>query len=455
MAQRTDETIDPGGPGVPGGAPIRRDATNPTHFGGDPRLGPQPFIDPRIADPAALKYAQSAEMRRRQVVIPRNAGLVAGGADVMIPRLDSDPVPGLTMREQAQMQRAQESGAVAGLVAGMAQPAIGGIVSGTEHQQASAAELPKNTRGEQLTGLLTSDTLPDVVMKDPTFQTGGGSMMAVNQPHLARKYGVIRDGKHVPAQALVDQQARARQIRAGGTGNAPAGALKPETLEGLQALQDFNQARQTAENPSNDARVEQSALRGPAGGAGETKPPMTEAEKRDLLDSMDAFDVSRTRNALLKDLLNNDDQRDLIEKRLKPLDLGDLILTGRVQQRVPISPGVFEPVFQSYAGEEDLFIKRIIGEEVRQNEATDQYALDKYTYMGLTISVHSIYSQGKQNVLPSYCDASGEFNEDAFWKKYAVVSKWNYHMLSSLAANWFWFDIRVRKLFRAETLGNG
>jgi hypothetical protein len=36
-----------------------------------------------------------------------------------------------------------------------------------------------------------------------------------------------------------------------------------------------------------------------------------------------------------------------------------------------------------------------------------------------------------------------------------MVARFDMHLLSSLAVNWFWFDVRVRKLFVAEKLGNG
>lgn len=274
-------------------------------------------------------------------------------------------------------------------------------------------------------------------------------MYAVNQPHLARKYGVMRNGQHVPAQALSNPQ-RQVQTRAGGK-SQPASPISQNTLEGLTALADFNNKRSQVEADDSDARVEQDALSGPAGGAGKTEKKLSEDERKAVLAEMDDFDVSRVRNAMFKDLLNNDEQRNLIEKRLKPLDLTELIASGRVRQVVPVKPGVFEPIFQSYSGEEDLHIKRLLGEESRSNNITDQYALDKYSLMGLTISLWGI----NKTALPEYRDSNGVFNEDNFWKKYNVVVRYDFHMLASLVANWFWFDVRVRKLWRAEELGNG
>lgn len=471
MAQRPpgqghrQTVVDPGGPGIPGGT-VRRDAKHPTAFGGDPRKQ-GPYIDPKIADPAALQYAMGAATRRRTpFAIPKNAEPVAGGPDVLIPRLDGEVTPGLSMVEQARLQRglpqdgsldraSPQAPDIAGLVGGMAsQPAMRrGIIEGNSHQQQEAASAPRNTQNELLSGLTQTDTLPPEATSDPAFQSGHGAMFAVNQPHLARKYGVIRNGQRVPPTMLQEQVRKVQQVRSSGTPVGQNSPIKPETIAGLQALEDFNKTRASAEADDSDKNIQRAALNGPAGGVGATEPPLTEQERKAILEDMDDFDVSRARNALFKDLLNNDKQREIIESRLTPLKLSELIMQGVVKQRVPVIPGEFEPVFQSYSGEEDLWTKRLIGDEIRSNgtSGSDTYTLDKFLLMGLTISLHAINKQ----MLPDYRGSDGEFKEEAFWHKYKIVSKFNYHMLASLAANWFWFDVRVRKLYKAEDLGNG
>jgi hypothetical protein len=441
---------DPGGPGIQGG-PVRRDAANPARMTADPKA--PPFIDPKIVDPVALKYAQGTETRRKQAVIPKYNEPVAGGPNVMIPRLDQDG-DGRTMSEVARQQRPavpSPDDAVrlgANLGSGFAMPQVagtGGIIEGTEHQMPVSD--PRAGQAAPTSGILSGDILPEVAQQDASFQPGGGSMYAVNQPHLARKYGVMRNGQHVPGQLL---NAAPRQARPGGKQQSSS-PISASTIEQLEALNAFNDRRKQAEADDSDARMEQDALSGPAGGAGKTERQLSDAEKKAVLEDMDDFDVSRVRNAMFKDLLNNDEQRSIIEKRLKPLDLTELITSGRVQQTVPVRPGVFEPIFQSYSGEEDLHIKRLLGEESRSNHITDQYALDKYSLMGLTVSLWGI----NKKALPEYRDEKGDFNETAFWHKYQIVAKFDFHMLASLVANWFWFDVRVRKLWRAEDLGNG
>jgi hypothetical protein len=52
-------------------------------------------------------------------------------------------------------------------------------------------------------------------------------------------------------------------------------------------------------------------------------------------------------------------------------------------------------------------------------------------------------------------DNSGHFDDDRFWDKFNKVSKLGIHILASIGTNAYWFDIRVRKMLVAESLGNG
>lgn len=449
----------PGGPGIPGG-PVVRDPAKPTVLGRTD-AGRRPFLDPRVSDPAAINYAQGAELRRRPPAvapIPRYADPVAYGPDLPIPLLTSEAGSG-TMVEQARQQRGLPMPGVPGLDSVLAsmnnEPALGrapalakpnlggapGIVEGSAHTQPTAAAQPRSAGLSLPVGLLRDDLLPEQATKDPTFQPGQGSMFAVHQPHLADKYGVMRGGKYVPPQML-------KKVNKPGQ----ASTLSSDTVDGLNAINSrLLEQKQAEQGPSVDQQVATEASSGPAGGAGSTNKPLSEAEKKALIDDMDEFEMSRLKNALFKDLLNNDEQKRIVEARLTQLDLTELIITGQVRQSVPIVPGVFEPEFQSYAGEEDLSIKRLIGEEVASLKPSDRYILDKYQLMGLTIALVSI----NRHPFPDYRNADGKFDEEKFWVKYSIVARLNYHMMASLMVNWFWFDMRVRRLFKAEELGNG
>ncbi len=448
MANRDTRVNAPGGPGVSDGS-VRKDINKPAEFG-----APAPFVDDRVADPAARRYAAAADSRRRQPqAIPRYTQAVAYGPDVPIPRLDGEHVTGLTMAEQAALGRPQGAGSEpppmpafggpgwASTADSLPTPA--GIIEGQAHHHvAQAAPHAPGRAGALPPGILAGDLLPEQATRDPAFQGGQGSMYAANQPAMALKYGVVRRGQLIPPQAL--------NAVAGGAKKA---TLKPETLEGLEALRQFNEQKTSVESGEDavDKQIAEDARRGPAGASSGTEKPLSDEQKKELISGMDEFDLGRIRSALFKDLLNNEEEKKAIESRLKPLNLTDLIVTRRVTQVVPIVPGVFEPEFQSYAGGEDLEIRRMIFEENQSFGRSEEYLVQKYTLMGLTIAVRAI----NKKPLPNYLDAAGEFDEAAFQKKLRFISQLDFHMLSSLQANWFWFDLRVRSLFKASSLGNG
>lgn len=421
-----------------------KDADNPTPMSRDPNASVAPFVHPGVSAPAAQSYAAGIAARRTKASPQKYTQPVAGGPSPSMPPLDSEHVSGMTIAQQSPEAIAGRLG----LSHGLQERSSGvrpGILEGGVPAPAPAPRAP----GAPPPGILPSDTLPMEASKDPAFQPGTGSMFAANQPMLAYKYGVVRNGQIVPPGAL-----RA-PVAASGDPNAAPRKLSPNTLEGLKALEDFNAQRAATADGGLDKKVRAEVAAGPAGQAevtsGGTEAPLTEEEKRDLLEGLDEFDFNRYRQATMRDLLNNEEQRVLIESRLKPLDLGRLIMTGRVSQVVPIQPGVFDVEFQSYNGEEDLILKRLITAEAKSLNVVERYFLDKYSLMGLSVSLKAV--GGVQ--LPTCENERGEFDEDKFWEKFTIVSKLNYHMIASLMVNFYWFDVRVRKLFVAEDVGNG
>ena len=267
-------------------------------------------------------------------------------------------------------------------------------------------------------------------------------MYATSQPNMARKYGVIRSNRHVPPQQLM------------GT----SGGLSAATVEGLKAAADFQKKRETVEGDQTPA-AEAASAAGPAGqgarlGQSSDEKPLSPEEKKRLenaRDRMDDFDFHTLREMMMKDILNNEDQRAIIEARCPPLSIDDILMRGFVTQRVPIIPGRFEPEFQSMEAGEDITIKRLIMRESKGVEVGERYLLDKFSLMSVTLGVRSING----SPLPAHKDENGKFDEARFWQKFEFLVRYPFHMLGSLGVNYFWFDIRVRKLFVAEKLGNG
>lgn len=349
---------------------------------------------------------------------------VAGGPTPPIPRLDMAAAEGLSMADQANVQRMPPPGSAVNFAQQDSKPPFKPAASAPPQQQ-----------------LLPADLLPEEATKDPDFMEGHGSRYATSQPRLALKYGVIRNNKRIAPQELLSRP----------------GGLRQETVDGLRAAAEFQNTRKEAESP--DRAVEAAAAASPAGagarlGQSSNEKPMTEDDRRRMRDAqlaVDDFDFHTYREMLMKDLINNDDQRKTIEGRLAPMDVTDYIMNGYVEQTVPINSKLTY-VFRSTDGQVDLALKRLIVKELKDGFThDDRYILDKYAMMSVACFIHKI----NNITLPSYQDAEGNFDDKSFWEKFNRVVKLGLHVLASLGVNGFWFDIRVRKLMVADSLGNG
>ena len=407
------------------------DPRGPNLPSGEVAFGP-PVVAPGVTDPQAIRYANALAARHP----PKYTAPVAGGGTPMVPRLDLPAEPGFTMQDQALAQRAYQQNAPQSVP-------LPGPQAGSMFQAAAPERGPQRPDPARPPGILPNDTLPPEARNDPDFKEGHGSMYASAQPNLAHKYGVMRGGQKLAPQSI---------------GQAPR-TLSKETMDGLRAVQEAQSQRQTVDG--EDARIEREAAAGAAGAAGRLGNAPTDgpavnpqASQKNLVEAvkkLDDFDYNTFREMMMKDIINNDEQREVIEKRCKPLDITDLIMSGFVTQRVPIIPGKFEPEFRSMSGDEDLAIKRLVMAESKGVEVSERYLLDKFSMMSVTVGLFAVNG----NPTPSHQDAKGNFDEEAFWKKFAIVTKYPFHMLASLGVNYFWFDIRVRKLFVAEKMGNG
>ena len=323
-------------------------------------------------------------------------------------------------------------------------------VAGVENVQPSVVEMPPpmalQPQGQPASlGILPGDTLTEEATKDPDFRQGQGNMVAAAQPSLAVKYGVIRNGVHVPSQKL--------------QGNGQQKQLSQQSIQDLQKIQELQRQQTTTEGAGLPSTLEESKSSMPdtadaaarAAGDGEPMTPEDRKEIKKELDKLDEFQLANVRERMMKDIIQNDDQKKIIESRLDPLKLDDLLLHNRVKQEVPIIPGKFTPTFQSVNAQEDLAIKRLIMEEQDAVQVSEQYLIDKYSMMAITLGLFAV--NGKQ--LGTHEDKEGHFDDKLFLDKFNRISKLPTHMIASIGVNYAWFEERVRALFVADDVGNG
>ena len=401
------------------------------------QLPAAPYVHPNAPQGAvdqAAVFNAARNARKTSNQLPKTTAPVAGGPGPQIPHLAGGPQRGGTMAQQAAAEREPEP---------QYRQAPGHTPSGfveaaaPSQQVMGANQAP--TSPAQL-GILPVDELPQAAMQDPNFIQGQGCMFAANQPQMALKYGVVRRGQHITPQQLLSPRKQSGQ----------PGQLSEKSVRDLEELQALQRRQEKSVTQSEDSAP--TAMGTAAGNVG--TPTLTAENRRELeraVESLDEFDFDRWRQSMMKDVLNNETQKKIIESRLKPMDIGDLVTQGYVIQRVDIIPGKLWVDFKMLDGETDLALKRLIMEDSKSVEVSDRYFLDKFGLMSIAAVLHKV----NDKPYADFTDANGDFDDAKFRDKFRKVLKLPMPMLTSLGANALWFDIRVRKLFVSENLGNG
>lgn len=413
-----------------------------------PQVPEGAFVHPSVAtDPAALAYAIGARARlqeRKQGTPLQKYTQERPGPSPAMPPLEAQHHAGMTMEQQAGMygprpeavaQRTQSDSIVD---------------NGPQfHIGSTDPSAPKSPPTPQQMGIMPGDMLPEEAMKDPKFLQGPGSLIAANQPHMAMKYGVVRNGIRVPAQALQANIGQAPGQR------RPGARPIQDTLRDLSTIAS---AQPPTELPRDEAEADRQSASSPSAASQNAGKPLSASEKKEqdkeieeAIEKLDDFDYDSLRRQMNRDEINNPRQREIIEERLRPMDVTELITKDRVRQEIPIIPGKFWVLFQSTTGEDDLELKRLLMQESKSVEVSERYLLDKYAIMTLTAGCIAINS----NPCPDHLDDKGNFDEKKFWLKFAWMLKRGIHVLASIGANHTWFEMRVRRLLVAEKVKNG
>lgn len=148
-------------------------------------------------------------------------------------------------------------------------------------------------------------------------------------------------------------------------------------------------------------------------------------------------------------VFDNKKVRKAVEARCVEMDFADLVLTGRVSQKVAVIPKKLTFEFQSLTGGESYWI-----ESRAQSEASTDWGLRSWVvWAQLTMSLVSV--NGSQ--LPTHLGKDGEVDEKLFNEKRARVMKLGAKVLDIAVTNMNWFNDRVDRIFQNdfEQLGNG
>jgi len=351
--------------------------------------------------------------KERMAAIKSRGKPLGGAPPVKIPPLNAEPIPDpetgrpIPMEQQADILRDPRSP-----LSPYYDPNLADTAAEVAREQASNMD-PQRLRmareasgGEPMSKTTKGPfgpTLPPEAAQDPAFRPGVGSAYAANQPGLGK----------------TPQPGRKQ--------------LSEETVEGLQALSEFQaKAAETQEKVVEEAAKEHVD---------------DEASRReDALGLADEFydELRRRRQSL-----DTEELREAIEKRCEEMTIDQLIEDGELRQVVPIVRDKLLVEFRTVSGEEDLGMKR---ELYKERNAPDIYLFDKLNMMQLAAGLYSINNKP----LPDHLNERRRFDPKAFEVKFNKVQALPLPFLASLSINYTWFDHRARKLFvDLDSLKNG
>lgn len=178
------------------------------------------------------------------------------------------------------------------------------------------------------------------------------------------------------------------------------------------------------------------------------KKAVPEKDDRSLLELLDGLESAAGPRNESERILNNKKRKEAIEKRCQPLDFQDLLMKNFVTQSVPIMPGKFEPTFRSITMEEELFAKNFMASE----NGNESFLTSKYTLVQLACGLLAINDSPMVDHLDR---VTGQVNKEEFKKKLIQLQRMSVYLIADLMTNYFWFDLRVRRLMASDELGNG
>lgn len=188
------------------------------------------------------------------------------------------------------------------------------------------------------------------------------------------------------------------------------------------------------------ARAEDRAAQAPAEG---------EAEEEDGDKKLDDMVERFVTQFQPDDQLMTPEQRDLIEQRLEPIDLGQMFTEQEFRQVVPIIPEQFVIEYRSISGAEDEELKLMLSGE--PENVSPRYLSDKYASLSLICSVRKVNSKE----LPVHYTPQKGWDKDKFAERGMLIMAMPAPAVWSMMVHASWFDRRCKELFKVSEVKNG
>jgi hypothetical protein len=283
-------------------------------------------------------------------------------------------------------------------------------------------------------------------------------------PNLAQANELYKPGKDAPTTIAAIGQA-AQSMERGGEAQGQPGALRPETVAGLQALHDAmekkrNEKPMTDQNPGPPMPPSPTPAAPAAASPTPTTKPVTtpDAERNkklgDTLNELDDLEFDRVLRSIQTDAINNEKEREAVKKRVTPIDVIRGIGEGVFRQEVPVIPGTLTVWYRSITALENQTIRLLLFKQIDEDKRRENLAAEIYGLMQTVCSVERINGAA----LPSHMRGEGyqaQFDEDAFLMKFNQFVRYPVVLLHALGTHGYWFEQRVREAFTVDQVKNG
>jgi hypothetical protein len=139
---------------------------------------------------------------------------------------------------------------------------------------------------------------------------------------------------------------------------------------------------------------------------------------------------------------------------LQALDIGELIMTNRLSQTVPIIPGKLEVQFTSLTDGVQAFLAERL-QEIRSRHGSSMLISEFYQWQArVALACQVTRYAGAQ--WPALTDADGTVLPKAYEARMSKVQHLSDHLFPMVVRHMAWFNARVAALLRdSESLGNG
>lgn len=216
--------------------------------------------------------------------------------------------------------------------------------------------------------------------------------------------------------------------------------LKPDTVEGLEALQ--REQKRVAEEAQERALAEEQASID-----AQRQIADREAERQSQMGAMEAIQAALSDNPWMSPGVRQKQEETIDQMPNNNLSI-TRILMDRGKQMVPIADGLVATM-QTLKASEDLLVKRMLREYVDQLEVYFDTMSDM---LRLAIGVDAI---GEIHFSPLVDPETNKASAKTIGQRLEQLLDLPTPVIAALAINYTWFDMRVKQLLVPSSLKNG